>query len=140
MTVLFVCTGNICRSPMAEAIARAVCGDRVTFTSAGLYALDGAPATGHAVSAAAEIGADASAHAARPVTAEIVDAADAVYVMTGEHRADLLRRVPGVETKVHLLDPDGGDVADPYGGTPGDYRVARDRIAAAIDARCGEWA
>jgi protein-tyrosine-phosphatase len=140
--VLFVCTGNICRSPMAEAIARARAGScsSVVFESAGIYALDGAPATGHAVRAASEAGADASGHEARSLTPEIVAAADEIYAMTADHRSAVVRLAPGAAGRVLLLDPSGRDIADPYGGSGDDYRAACAQISAAVDARVGDWA
>lgn len=140
-TVLFVCTGNVCRSPMAEAIARArtAPAGSVRFESAGLAALDGAPATGYAVDAASEVGADASEHRARAATPRMVAGADEVYVMTTGHRAALERIVPGAVGRIHLLDPSERDVEDPYGGTPDDYRAACAQITAAIEARVPGW-
>lgn len=126
---------------MAEAIARARTagtGD-VRFESAGLYALDGAPATGHAVEEARRMGADASGHRARAVTRRIVADADEIYVMTADHERALLRIVPEAAGRVRLLDPQGRDVEDPYGGTADDYHAACAHIAGALEVWIPDW-
>jgi len=139
--ILFVCTGNTCRSALAEGLARARLGAEagVTFESAGLYALDGAPATPHALSVAAEVGVDLGAHRARSVIAEIVEGADRVYVMTRAQGEGLAYLGSDVAGRVALLDPSGEEIPDPYGGDLAAYRLARDHIAAAIEARREEW-
>jgi protein-tyrosine-phosphatase len=59
--------------------------------------------------------------------------------MTAVHRSRLLEFDPSLGSKVELLDPAGGDIADPYGGSSDDYRRSRDQIAAALSRRFGEW-
>ncbi|NQV05652.1 low molecular weight protein arginine phosphatase, partial [bacterium] len=79
MNVLFVCTGNICRSPMAEAIAKEMAGDLdMAFGSAGLYAMDGACASPNAVEAAMAFGADVRDHRARQLDPEVAGWADRI--------------------------------------------------------------
>ncbi len=136
--VLFVCTGNICRSAMAEGIAR----ERVTgaegleFASAGTWPVLGG-ATVEAVAAARELGVDISGHRSRPLTEDFVRAAKRIYGMTSHH-IDAVRRLGG-EGVGELLDPSGYEIDDPYGGSMADYRRARDGIAVAIAARRDEW-
>jgi protein-tyrosine-phosphatase len=139
--ILFVCTGNTCRSALAEGLARARLGPEpgTTFASAGLYALDGAPATAHALSVAAEVGVDLGAHRARSLSREMVEAADRVYGMTRSHAEALALLGAELADRVALLDPSGGDIPDPYGGDLDAYHRARDRIAAAVEARLEEW-
>ena len=140
--IVFVCTGNMCRSPLAEAIASAGWdgpGD-LLFTSAGTATFDGSPATRPAVQVGAELGLSLSAHRSRPVSAATVGDAAIVYGMTRSHVDSVRRTVPGIAARVELLDPDGNDIADPYGLSIEFYRQIRDEIAEAIEARKEEWA
>ncbi len=131
-TILFICTGNICRSAMAEGIARTRLDDAsLRFGSAGTWAGRGNPATGHAVTAASAVGADIRDHRSRPLDEAVVAGADRVYGMTAEHVA----AVPGAE----LLDPSGREIEDPYGRSAGFYAEVCDRIAVAITARADDW-
>ena len=130
MKLLLVCTGNICRSPMAEAIARRLLAARgredVTVASAGTAAQDGAPASEGAYLIALEHGLDLSAHRARQITTDMVAAADLVLGMSLHHveRA----RALGGEGKSHLLGTYAGEpmasaqVEDPFGGDLDEYR------------------
>jgi len=138
---VFVCTGNICRSAMAEAMARSRTGPEsgVNFGSAGLYSLDGAPAASNAIEAAAEIGVDVTPHRARGLSRKVAESADAIYVMTASHRVALLAMEPALGGKVELLDPGGEDIGDPYGRDLEAYRRARDQIVKALDARLEDW-
>ena len=126
---------------MAEAIARDRLGPGagVVFESAGLYALDEAPATPHAVEAAGELGADLSTHRARSLTRAMVEEADRIYVMTRSQAEALGHMGADLGGKLDLLEPMGEDIADPYGGDAAAYRHARDRIAKAVEARLEEW-
>lgn len=139
--ILFVCTGNTCRSALAEGLARARLGSEagVTFESAGLHALGGAPATPHALVVAAEEGVDLGAHRARPTTEQMIERADRVYVMTRAQLDGLACLGTGVGERAALLDPSGEDIPDPYGGDLDAYRRVRDRVVAAIEERREDW-
>ena len=134
MEILFVCTGNICRSPMAEGLLRHMLAVRsvrwVNVRSAGTHALDGRPAEPHAIAAAREMGADITAHRARSLDRDLVERADLIFVMEKEH-ADLIGRAlpPARRAEVlHLLAAfgpvrDRSEVDDPYGKPLVAYRA-----------------
>lgn len=132
--VLLVCTGNICRSPLAEALlVRALQGrgvEDVAVTSAGTGAWDGAPASEGAYLVGLERGLDLSGHRARLLTRELVDQADLILTMARHHRARVDEL--GGEGRVFVLGEYGGregdeaEVSDPFGG---DLDVYRDTCA-----------
>jgi protein-tyrosine-phosphatase len=105
--VLFVCTGNLCRSPMAEALLRHELTRRgcsnVEVSSAGTWAYDGSEATMHAIKVLAGRHVDLSAHRSRPLVAEEIEAADVIIAMTSVHVREILERVPRARHKVILL-------------------------------------
>lgn len=137
--VVMVCTGNICRSPMAEQLLLHWLGPDTPWEvrSAGIAAVSGLPASEEAVIALAEKNLDASRHVSRVLDQGLVDAADHIVVMTDDHRRMVQRRFPGAKGKVSLLKSygpagDGGDIEDPIGLSLAAYRQARDEMNAVM--------
>lgn len=143
--VVFVCTGNTCRSPLAEAICKAKLAGRLgcaveelpargyVVESAGLAAPAGAPAAEEAVAVAQALGAaDLSGHRSQPLTGAMLRAADVVLAMTAGHLAAL--RGHAGEGEARLLSPDGDDVADPIGQPREVYEACARQMAGHIEA------
>lgn len=134
-TLLFVCTGNTCRSPMAQGLASAWLSERgitdVEARSAGLSTRDGLPAAENAVLALRELGIDLSSHRSTQLIPEQLDGAALLITMTAGMRDSLSRRFPDHSERIVPLLPEG-DVDDPYGGSIEEYRSTRDRIAGAL--------
>jgi protein-tyrosine-phosphatase len=133
MNILFVCSGNTCRSPLAEALARKIAARRgikeLNVSSAGTNAWDNVPATDEALLVGMERDMDLTGHRSRKLTPAIVSEADLIFVMTPGHLEQVKQL--GGRGKVHVIDEyasgtvDGG-VTDPYGGDLEAYRGTAD--------------
>ena len=144
-SVLVVCTGNICRSPLAEGFLRGILNRRFAgaapmVSSAGTAGWEGSPAMAESVQAALEREIDISGHLARKLVPPMVERADLILCMAGEHREAILRARPGAQQKVftlkeavRLLD------ALPSAGEGGPERL-RDRVGQASEARAAGFA
>ena len=133
--ILVVCVGNICRSPMAEALLlRELRGqDGFTVESAGLGALVGYPAAEHSVALMDELGLDIRAHRARQIHPDMVGAADLVLVMEAGHKRAIDDADPTARGKVHRLGEwQDRDIADPYRQERDAYEAALRDIQAGV--------
>ena len=128
MNILFVCTGNTCRSPMAEGYLKSKGIEGVTVLSRGLAA-DGSPVSLNSKTAMDEAGIDIGSHISKQITAADINKADKIICLSPSHKAVLLSAgVP--ENKLYIL---GDGISDPFGGSIETYRRCRDEIFAAID-------
>ncbi|MBD3167817.1 hypothetical protein GF324_14540 [bacterium] len=141
MNILMICSGNLCRSPMAEAVLKEMTErelpGRVSIRSAGTIALEGQRASLPAAEVTRERGYDIAGHRSRPVTSELMDWADLVLAMTSDHLSDLHDYFPHHSHKLHLIglypkselsEDEDYDVHDPYGLSLEDYRRTLDEI------------
>ena len=147
LMVLFVCTGNTCRSPMAEALFRRLAAERlgcrpeeierhgVVVASAGISAWAGTRASAGAIDVMAEMGGDLGGHESQPLTEDLVRQADVILTMTAAHRAAILAQFPEAGGRVTMLSPDRQDVLDPIGGSLDIYRRCARQIHGHLAAR-----
>jgi protein-tyrosine phosphatase len=138
--IVFLCTGNTCRSPLAEALCKKLLAERLGCTpeelpgrgfivlSAGLAAMMGGEAAPEAVAVARELGADLSGHASRPLRADLVAHADYLVAMTRSHLHALTAHFPQAAVRTRLLGSAGEEVADPVGCDQQVYRECAQQI------------
>jgi len=138
--ILFVCSGNTCRSPLAEGIARKIFPDRtnisVELSSAGSFALEGAPASKHAIEVASRHGIDLTLHRSRLLDRADVREADLIVTMSEKHRDTVGVIDPAaLDYTVLLTDFCGGgdEVPDPIGGHVAEYERAYELISGCVE-------
>ncbi len=131
MNILFVCTGNTCRSPMAAGMfAQLAARERLfslRISSAGISAIEGQPASVHAVQACREIGVDLEQHLSHRLTGNDLAAADLIATVSSTH-AYILGQAGAPQEKIYIL----GDIRDPFGEDLPAYRACREELAAAL--------
>lgn len=150
LQILFVCTGNTCRSPMAEFLARRLLAERLhcdveqiddrgfTIASAGIAAASGGRASPEAVDVLREQGLDLTEHISQPLRESLVRQADYIFTMTASHRQAILAQWPEAESRVHALCRHGDDVSDPIGGTRQMYVQCASQIEELLAQRLDE--
>ena len=147
-TILFVCTGNVGRSPLAEVMARRLLAEElgvgddeleangIRVFSAGTRAPSGVQASARAGTIAEEIGISLGRHPSERLTRQMVARADVIYCMDSTQIDDIAQLE--VADKVSLLDPDGSEILDPRGRDLDFYREVRDQMASALRRRVPE--
>ena len=144
--ILFVCTGNSCRSVMAQGLMQRALHqagiDAIHVESSGVFAIDGMSPTRETQRVLQEIGIDCTDHRARTLTPEIAQAADLIFVMEQFQAEEVIRRAPSVKDKVHLLKPYGlspgeagnnPNIPDPIGKPLEVYEVCFSEIRDAVE-------
>jgi len=150
MMILLVCTGNTCRSPMAEGIARKMIAERlkcpadelqdrgVMVLSAGIAANLGSAASSEGVEVLKPLGIDLSAHESQPVTEQLIKHADVIWTMTRSHRQAILDQWPEAGSRTFTLSLDNRDIADPIGGPVEYYRKCAAQITTELEQRLAD--
>ena len=147
MMILLVCTGNTCRSPMAEVLMKKQIADRlgcnveevdqhgVIVASAGVAAMPGGRPSSEAVQVMSGRGLDLSQHLSQPMTDQIATQADLILTMTELHRRTLLAQWPALAPRTHVIRRDQGDISDPIGGPVSIY----EKCASQINDQLSVW-
>ncbi|MEN9971008.1 MAG: Low molecular weight protein-tyrosine-phosphatase YwlE [Actinomycetota bacterium] len=145
LNILFVCTGNTCRSPMAEQIFNQEALDvSAHATSAGLDAQEGSPINPHAIEALKGLGYSSTEHSSKLLSTEAVEAADVILTFTQSQKIELGQRFPAASGKLFTISEYANsgldkieDVPDPYGESQVVYQETAERIASLVKVIVG---
>lgn len=149
INILFVCTGNTCRSPMAEALGRKYFADKFncrldevadfgySIESAGVAAFEAMPASCHALEISRKRGTPLDSHRSKGLSESIIRKADLIFVMNQNHLLAVTDAVAEAESKCYMLDASGA-IADPAGYDLGVYRMCAEQIERCIQERMNE--
>ena len=147
--ILFVCSGNTCRSPMAASIATRILADKlriqpselplrhIVVQSAGVHAARGMRATREAVEAVKAFNGELSSHLSQGASLDLLRRADVIYTMTDAHRQEVLDALPAAGRKTLRLDPEG-DIDDPIGSGMSVYKQVAGHLADVLHKRLSE--
>lgn len=137
--ILFVCTGNTCRSPMAEAMMKSKAGNEINVKSAGVFATNGSAASPQTIQVLTEKGISSN-HKSSFLSQELINWATYILTMASGHKQAITTRFPEIADKVYTLKEfvsNNGmdtDISDPYGGSIDIYRETYDELEPLIDA------
>jgi protein-tyrosine phosphatase len=149
--ILFICTGNTCRSPLAEGFAKKILAERLEcrpeelpargfwILSAGVNSFGGGMAMPEAIEVAAELGVDLRDHRSRPVNPPLLAAADDVVAMTRSHAQILAGRFPEVGPPIRMLCGEEEDLNDPIGSSLDVYRECARKILTHLERFIPDW-
>jgi len=139
MNILFVCTGNTCRSPMAEGLLKDMAekrGLKLEVTSAGVFAFDGQEVSKEAVEVMKEENIDIAKHRARIIHRDMVESANLILTMSKSHKRELLRKYDFIKDKIYTLKEYAygreEDILDPFGRGVKAYKKAKEEIKEAL--------